>query len=391
MGLSDDSDVVFGALRCVIRFYHPHSPKDGRADSPLAFAGLFLASAILSVYLLLRSGVRRSLVAIQLFAVSALLLSTTIYWAAVALQVVNSLETDPNEIVNVGHHKDASLGPQCAGTAMLTVNIILSDLVVWWRVWVLWHDSRVLYRWLVYICGGILLSTTFAHASRPPATGVVDTNISCHNKGGFMYEGVPVGTVASMFSLAANLVATALTAYKAWVHRRCIRSNGASGSPRSTQVEYIFALLVESGALYCALWIVVVVWQTGSWLDDPRLASSFLLSLQISHKHKADSASFWFKGGVLIEGCLVPLIVRHIPDIIILVALNKSAIGSGSKSQRDKGAAGPPGINVAIETVVSTYSDADDLLPRTGGRTDCPGSPSVEKGIEESEKMAYAV
>ena len=44
--------------------------------------------------------------------------------------------------------------------------IILSDLVVWWRVWVLWRDSRVMYRWLVYICGGILLSTTFGE---PPA------------------------------------------------------------------------------------------------------------------------------------------------------------------------------------------------------------------------------
>ena len=55
--------------------------------------------------------------------------------------------------------------------------------------------------------------------------------------------------------------------------------------------------------------IVVVVWQTGSWMDDPHLKSSFFLSLQVSNKHPADADSFWFKGGVLIEGCLVPLVV----------------------------------------------------------------------------------
>ena len=48
------------------------------------------------------------------------------------------------------------------------------------------------------------------------ATGVVDTNFSCHAKGGFMYGGLPVGTVASLFSLGTNLAATVLTAYKAW-------------------------------------------------------------------------------------------------------------------------------------------------------------------------------
>ena len=31
-----------------------------------------------------------------------------------------------------------------------------------------------------------------------------------------MYGGLPVGTVASLFSLGTNLAATVLTAYKAW-------------------------------------------------------------------------------------------------------------------------------------------------------------------------------
>ena len=44
----------------------------------------------------------------------------------------------------------------------------------------------------------------------------MDTHFSCTGRGGFMYEGVAVGTAASVLSFATNLAATTLTAYKAW-------------------------------------------------------------------------------------------------------------------------------------------------------------------------------
>ena len=65
---------------------------------------------------------RRSLTAIQLFAVTALLVSTTIYWAVVVLQLLNSLVGDPTAADAVSP-KDAISRTQCVGTAMLTVNV----------------------------------------------------------------------------------------------------------------------------------------------------------------------------------------------------------------------------------------------------------------------------
>ena len=59
-------------------------------------------------------------------------------------------------------------------------------------------------------------------------------------------------------------------------------------------------------------------------MDDPHLKSSFFLSLQVSGKHPADADSFWFKGGVLIEGCLVPLIVSL--SSYVYAALYKSSV-----------------------------------------------------------------
>ncbi|KAM5537029.1 hypothetical protein V8D89_009358 [Ganoderma adspersum] len=337
--------------------------------------GLFIALAVVSVYHLVRKGVRRSLGAIQLFAVTALFVSTTIHWAVAVLHRLSALLHDPNDAAGVAHKvASQALRPQCVGTATLTVNIVLSDLVVWWRVWVLWRDSHALYRSLAYICGGVLLAATFT-------TGVIDTSFSCKAQGGFMYEGLLVGTVASMLSLATNLAATALTAYKAWVHRRCIRRHVASGS-QNTQVGSIFALLVGSGALYCTLWIVVVVWQIGARGSDPQMRTSFFLSPTILDKHAPDAHSFWFKGGVLIEGCLVPLIAIYPAAIIVLVALNKSAVENGFKPDF----ASPPGIAVAVETVVSTHSDFEDSLPGTTGHFGDPG-----QRLEGSEKMAHTV
>ena len=127
---------------------------------------------------------------------------------------------------------------------------------MWWRVWVLWRDSRVLHRALAYICGGVLLSATFSEPRLPrffpsdlvrgsclavyAATGVIDTRFSCKAQGGFMYEGLLVGSVASMLSLGTNLAATTLTAYKAW----CV-----SGSSLPPPRKYFHRAQILAGSI----------------------------------------------------------------------------------------------------------------------------------------------
>ncbi|KAM5537031.1 hypothetical protein V8D89_009360, partial [Ganoderma adspersum] len=111
--------------------------------------------------------------------------------------------------------------------------------------------------------------------------------------------------------------------------------------------------------------IVVVVWQIGSRINDPHMRSSIFLSPHFSAKHQphpSDLDSFWFRGGVLIEGCLVPLIAIYPTAIIVLVALNKSAVENGLRRERARDGTLPPAIitvAVAVETVVDTHSDSD--------------------------------
>ena len=88
---------------------------------------------------------------------------------------------------------------------------------------------------------------------------------------GSMYQGIPIGISVCVLSLTTNLLATLLVGYKAWYSvmqanhgltgtlttifhrqwRRHLKGYLVSGS----QVEKLLALLIESGAAYCALWV----------------------------------------------------------------------------------------------------------------------------------------
>lgn len=58
-------------------------------------------------------------------------------------------------------------------------------------------------------------------------------------------------------TLATNISATALIAYKAWRHRCSIKEHLCDGNAR-TRVEKVLSLLVESGAIYCGFWALSV-------------------------------------------------------------------------------------------------------------------------------------
>ena len=86
-----------------------------------------------------------------------------------------------------------------------------------------------------------------------------------------MYQGIPIGIATSVLSLSTNILATLLVGYKAWYvvmqaeynfsellitilsrqWRRHLKGYIVSGS----RVEKLLALLIESGAAYCALWV----------------------------------------------------------------------------------------------------------------------------------------
>ncbi|KAH9960352.1 hypothetical protein BGW80DRAFT_1133715, partial [Lactifluus volemus] len=55
-------------------------------------------------------------------------------------------------------------------------------------------------------------------------------------------------------TLGINLLSTGLISWKAWEHRVTIKKHLGEGTA-SMRVEKIFAILIESGLVYCCFWV----------------------------------------------------------------------------------------------------------------------------------------
>ncbi|KAI5889533.1 uncharacterized protein SCHCODRAFT_01357952 [Schizophyllum commune H4-8] len=121
-------------------------------------------------------------------------------------------------------------------------NFVLSDAIVAWRAWVLWPDNRWVKSSLILCVIGSLAGVT---------VDCVWTAQDVMGENSVRLRALMV----TMPLLLTNVVATALVAAKVWYYRREIKS--VIGSWRKTsQVEKVLVLLLESGCVYCLIWVV---------------------------------------------------------------------------------------------------------------------------------------
>ncbi|KAI0053643.1 hypothetical protein FA95DRAFT_1600788 [Auriscalpium vulgare] len=134
------------------------------------------------------------------------------------------------------------------------INAIFGDAIVIWRAWVIWGRS-----WRVAIGPILLLLGTLA---------VILAQIVLGNRLGYLQAAesllssktlLRLNVASYALTLATNAVATAMIAYRAWLHHRSSSTVRIRiGRDRALAV---LLLLVESGAIYCTLWIAdIVLW-----------------------------------------------------------------------------------------------------------------------------------
>ncbi|KAL1672424.1 hypothetical protein EV122DRAFT_294876 [Schizophyllum commune] len=121
-------------------------------------------------------------------------------------------------------------------------NFIMSDAIVIWRAWVLWRDNRIV-KGILSLCmaGSLVLP-------------IVECVFWVRDA---MGEPVPhlMSLMVTTPLLVTNSVTTILVGFQVWYYRRNIK--GAIGPwKRSTQVEKVLVLLLESGFAYCLIWAV---------------------------------------------------------------------------------------------------------------------------------------
>ncbi|KAM5545691.1 hypothetical protein V8D89_000729 [Ganoderma adspersum] len=277
------------------------------------FFGVLTMLIVASTYILISHSLRRLAVRLLLASTVALYLSSSVYWATLLEFSINTSRLLVNTVDQLGNPSPSvvrsSMGLSdaaraCILTAAFTVNVCIGDAVVWWRARVLYPGNRKVRR----VCC-VLLSSTFG-------LGVMSTRRSVFVEGSqpgsipIVYNGDPFGTAAIALSLTTNVFSTALIGYKTWQHRQFLREHlGAGGS--STQVLKIMALLVESGMIYCLVWVEFLVYH---------LLSDMMPDI---------NGGPWRAASFYHEACVAPIVAIYPMVIVVLVALNRSQLEHG--------------------------------------------------------------
>ncbi|KAL1736426.1 hypothetical protein EV714DRAFT_198555 [Schizophyllum commune] len=105
-------------------------------------------------------------------------------------------------------------------------NFVVSDIIVAWRAWVIWSESRV---------ARVILAVSVG-------SGLVGAIIEC-------------------VWVLERLITTNTTISKPMDYRRDVKGNLGLSTKR-TQVEKVLTMLVESGSVYCLIWLAHLIAQS---------------------------------------------------------------------------------------------------------------------------------
>ncbi|KAI0312584.1 hypothetical protein OF83DRAFT_632350 [Amylostereum chailletii] len=176
---------------------------------------------------------------------------------------------------------------------------IMGDSVVLWRACVVWgmHKGMRIFSVvliLVQTCAWVVYGIGIVVSDSVPATPKSFRPLASPS-------GISVlSALVSGVSLATNVWATAMVAYKAWKHRRDVRRY-LNNRTRKSVIEAVLLLLVESGVLYAILWIFYTISIVAS---NQAHVSSVLTS------NAATSAEYvWDSGMNQIPGIYLTLVI----------------------------------------------------------------------------------
>ncbi|KAI4519128.1 hypothetical protein K525DRAFT_206843, partial [Schizophyllum commune Loenen D] len=133
------------------------------------------------------------------------------------------------------------------------------DALVVYRAWVLWPNNRT--------ARGVLLLCLFSSFGKPrlalrriisPHRTQVGTVIECVWRTYPVFDfprKVSVPGLMGILLFVTNLTATTLIGIRFWIYRKDVCAWIAPLRSTLLRVETILMLLLESGVIYCALWV----------------------------------------------------------------------------------------------------------------------------------------
>ncbi|THU96607.1 hypothetical protein K435DRAFT_858386 [Dendrothele bispora CBS 962.96] len=223
----------------------------GQEAAEGVFYGTECLLTISAIYILIRQGLRNSLPRCFLLAAASLMLfdSTMLFAIHIMFDLaqINSLGDPSYDFQTIIHWESAAV-------VFLRLSYLAGDLIVVWRAWILF-DGQVVFRMILSVC--VLASTALLTVD---AYFSIRKNMSL-NSDDFNQKLLPPAILPSVL-LCTNVIATLFIAYKAWHYRQFFKAH-LGAVKRKSQAQQVLVLLVESGFIYCSLWIVGIIWISG--------------------------------------------------------------------------------------------------------------------------------
>ncbi|KAJ7578352.1 hypothetical protein C8J56DRAFT_898499 [Mycena floridula] len=251
--------------------------------------GMHITLALIGVYLLIhhhRVGsprARISLIALTFVMFSAALIGNVITMKAVSTNIA-SLGPNP-PVLDLNY----AISSTIAADSLLRLNWILSDAVVVWRAWTLWRKHRTI-QIILIVCMLASIATVTADMAR--------IALSLVGKGPLVGSG-PFRLLVTLAPLITNITATILMSVRAWQYRQDVSTLGLNNG----LVEKILFFLVESGFVYCIIWIL-------------------FMTTEISSTVPAENIS------AIMSGMYISLAAMYPTIVIIIVAMERSCADS---------------------------------------------------------------
>ncbi|KAF8262707.1 hypothetical protein EI94DRAFT_1742934 [Lactarius quietus] len=151
-------------------------------------------------------------------------------------------------VIDPANSNDPSFAIYCVWEIITRLMYIVCDIICAWRTVVLWNrDKRVIAILLIFI----LVTTVAAVFQVLFELGGPESGSSNANEG-------PFDLITVVPTLGTNLLSTGLIAWKAWQRRISVRRHLSEGSG-FVRTEKVFSLLIESGLIYCCVWILYLI------------------------------------------------------------------------------------------------------------------------------------
>ncbi|KAL1702533.1 hypothetical protein EV121DRAFT_293223 [Schizophyllum commune] len=257
-----------------------------------AFYGIHVAVYLAAVSAL----ARRTSNGYFLLIITTLLFAVSTVWFMVNfhLEIAVALAAFRPDVYDILRHVAAPL------LVIVRINHVLSDVVVVWRAWILWPRSR---RVRAVLIGAIVCTA---------AGSVVELAYS-YTKFGWMAYAANLPEQSANYSRAfltilpvilTNVLSTALVGYKVWEYRRNVKSS--LGGVAQTRVEKILLLLVESGVIYSAIWVIY-------------------LGVVLADINGAFDSDLTHMGPAAMMGPVMPAIAGIYPTVVVIISAAQSS------------------------------------------------------------------